>query len=249
MSKSRLLSAVGAVGLLLALAATPTAHGQADGTVTIQMGPGTGQSVGVLSEISGNWGTDASTDTLPFGNYVGLTSGRLIQTRAYLLFPLSAIPAGATVTSAALQVYVNDWPFNGSAELGVYCVAAPWSESLNWATQPAADGTLRASTGVSSIVGWVSWDVTSPVQAWQSGASNHGFMLGGAPTPDAMVSNGWAAAAVGRTAGDAARAPRLVVSYSFPYQVGPADIPEPGTALLLAGGLAALAGYVRLRRS
>ncbi len=249
MSKSKLLSAVGVVGLLLILAATPTAHGQTGGTATIQLGPGTGQSVGIFSEAPESWGRDASTFILPFGNYVGLTSGRLVQTRTFLLFPLSAIPVGATVTSASLQVYVNDWPFDGSAELGVYRVTTPWEESLSWASRPATDSALRASTDVSSIVDWVSWDVTSLAQAWRSDTPNYGFMLGGAPAPEAMAGNGWAAAAVGRTAGDAAHAPRLIVSYSFPSQVGPADVPEPGTALLLAGGLAALAGYIRLRRN
>lgn len=252
MSRNKLFSTWGVVGLLVVLAATPIARGQGGGTVTIQLDSGTGQSIGVLSEIPQGWGGDASTAVLPFGNYVGPNSGHNIQTRTYLLFPLSAIPSGATVTSASLQVYVNDWPFDGSADLGVYRVTASWDESLTWATRPATDSTLRAAVNVSSVEGWVSWDVTSLAQAWRSGA-NHGCMLGGAPTPDNMVGDGWAAAAVGRTAGDAAHAPRLVVSYSLPSPTpapwaGPADIPEPATALLLAGGLAALAGYVRLRR-
>jgi hypothetical protein len=77
----------------------------------------------------------------------------------------------------------------------------------------------------------------------------------GAPTPDALVGNGWAAAAVGRTSGDTAHAPQSVISYSLPPPTpgpqppsGLTDIPEPGTALLLAGGLATLLGYLRLRR-
>lgn len=254
MSKNKLLSAVGIVGLLVVLAATPIAQSRGGGTVTIQLGPAVGQSIGVLSETPEGWGSDASTAILPFGNYVGPVTERIIQTRAYLLFPLSAIPAGATVTSASLQVYVNDWPFDGSASLGVYRVTASWDEGLTWATRPAADGTLRDSAEVSSVEGWVSWDVTSLVQAWHSGTANYGFMLGGAPTPEAVVGDGWAAAAVGRTADDAAHAPRLVASYSLPpptpvSPTGPAEIPEPGTVLLLAGGLAALAGYVRFSRT
>lgn len=247
MNESKLLHLVGLVGLLIILAATPTAYGQAGGTVTVQLGPGVGQSIGVLSETPASWGSDASTAILTFGNYVGPISGRLIQTRTFLLFPLTTIPAGATIASATLQVYVNDWPFGGAADLGVYRVAALWDESLSWASRPATDSTLLASTGVSAVEGWVSWDVTSLVQAWRGGAANYGFALGGAPTPEAMVGDGWAAAAVGRTAGDAPHAPRLVVSYSLP-SAAPAEIPEAGTALLLAGGLAALAGYVRLRR-
>ncbi len=151
------------------------------------------------------------------------------------------------MTSALLQVYVNDWPFNGSADLGVYRVTASWDESLIWATRPASDGILRATANVSSSEGWASWDVTSLLRAWRGGTANYGFMLGGAPAPDTREGDGWAAAGVGRTAGDSAHAPRLVISYSFPPP-GPTDIPEPGTALLLASGLAALAGYLCLRR-
>lgn len=254
MSRNRLLRTMGMVGLLVLMAVTPIAHGQGSRTVTIQLGPGTGQNIGVLSEIPSGWSGDASTTILPFGNYVGPTSGHDIQTRTYLQFPLSAIPSSATVTLASLQVYVNDWPFDGSADLGVYRVTASWDENMAWATRPTTDNTLRALAAVSSVEGWVSWDVTSLTQEWQSGA-NHGLMLGGAPTPDARAGNGWAAAAVGRTADNAAHAPRLVVSYNLPRPTptparwtNPADIPEPGTALLLAGGLAALAGYARWRR-
>lgn len=249
MGRKKFSSAIGVVGLLLILAVTPWASGQSGGTVTVQLGPGTGQSVGVFSEPPDSWSGDASTSILPFGNYRGPLSGRLIQARTFLLFPLPVIPAGATATSAVVQVYVNDWPFDGSASLGLYRVTAAWDESLTWATQPANDGILRTQAVVSSRAGWVSWDVTPLFAAWRSGVPNHGVLLGGAPTPEAMVGDGWAAAAVGRTAGDAAHAPRLVVSYSLPVQAGPADVPEPGTALLLAGGLAALAGYVRLRRN
>ena len=254
MKRGKLLYIAGLAVLVLFLAMTPVAQGQS-GTVTIQLGSGSGQSIGVLSEIPQGWGSDGSTAILPFGNYVGPTSGNTIQTRSYLLFPLSAVPTGATVTSASLQVYVNDWPFNGSADLGVYRNTASWDETMTWATRPTAANTPSASANVLSVEGWVSWNVTSLVQAWRSGAANYGFMLSGAPTPDTMVGNGWAAAAVGRTSGDTAHTPQLVISYSLPSPTpgpqppsGPADIPEPGTALLMAGGLATLLSYLRLRR-
>jgi len=253
MRGNRSLHALGLFSFLLLLAVTPVARGQSGRTVTIQLGPDVGQSVGVLSEPPLGWGRDASTAVLPFGNYVGPTSGRNIQTRTFLQFPLSTVPSGASVTQALLQLYVDDWPFDGSADLGVYCITSPWDEGISWATRPGASDTLRALTAVSSREGWVSWDVTSVVQEWQSGTANYGFMLGGAPTPEAVAGSGWAAAAVGRTAGNAARAPRLIVFYNLPSPTppsgaGPAEIPEPGTALLLAGGLAVLAGYTRLRR-
>jgi hypothetical protein len=241
------------VGLLLALAATPVTHGKRGRTVTIQLGPDTGQSVGVMSKAPQGWKGDSSTSILTFGNYVGPISREEIWARTFVLFPLSAIPARATVTSATLQLYVNDWPFDGSAKLGVYRVMAPWDEGLSWSTLPASEGALRASTEVSSVEGWVSWEVTSLVRAWCDSTANHGLMLGGAPTPDARAGDGWAAAAVGRTADNVAHAPRLVILYSLPSskpspKAGPADIPEPATGLLLVGGLAALAAYIRLRR-
>jgi len=253
MSRNKILHPVIIVAILMLLAITPTVHGQSSGTVTIQLGSDTGRSIGLLSEIPQGWSGDASTEVLPFGNYIGPISGNNIQTRTYLWFPLSSIPSNATLTSASLEVYVNEWPFAGSADLGVYRVVESWNESLSWASRPTADNSLLASTIISSAEGWVSWNVTSLLQSWRGGTDNFGLMLGSAPAPDNMAGNGWAAAAVGRTASDTSHAPRLVVSYSLssPTPVpwaGPADIPEPGSVLLLAGGLAAMAGYIRLKR-
>ena len=92
MRGNKVLRAIGLVGILLLLLSPAISHGQGGGTVTIQLGPNSGQSIGVLSEIPEGWSSDSSTEVLPFGNYIGPISGHDIQTRSYLRFPLSAIP-------------------------------------------------------------------------------------------------------------------------------------------------------------
>ncbi len=182
------------------------------------------QSVGVLSEDPGS-GERWSTSVLPFGNYVGTTSGNDIFCRTYLQFPLGGIPAGATLHSATLHVYVDDfWPGPGGAPMSVYRVAAAWTpvgvgwnDMGNW---PALAESV--STGdVSSTAGWYDWDVTSLVQGWLDGTPNSGLALAAADL-GAMTSN-WAAARR-LSADDPATRPYLDVTYSEPT---PTSTPEP----------------------
>ncbi len=234
----------------MVVALLPVSDAGASRQTVIQLNPSLGMSEGVFSTTPQGWGADSSTALLAFGNYIGSTTGSLISCRTYLWFPLAAIPSTAQVRSAVLSLYVDDWPFAGSVSMGVYRATASWTENFNWAGRPLAETTPAGVAALSSALGarWYDWDVTSLVQGWVAvPGANYGCMVSTAPTPDFIAGAGWAAAAQGRTSANPELRPRLTVVFDVPGTGERAQIPEPDTILLLIGGLAALAGYVRLR--
>ena len=242
----RFLTLAAATALLLGSLFAGTALAQGSHTVTIQLDASAGRSLGVMDTTPAGWGSDHSTSVLPFGNYVGPQSQLTRRAHTYLWFPLTAIPAGATIQAARVEVYVTDWPFAGSGDMGVYRVTADWDEAITWGTRPAAESVPLASAVVNSAAGWRSWDMTGAVRGWfQGSAANQGLMLAAAPAPDTLVGNGWACAAPGRTGSDPTLAPRLVVTYT---QAASTEIPEPATVVLVGAGLAGLTMLWATRR-
>jgi hypothetical protein len=185
------------------------------------------QGVGVLSEDPG-YGDRWSTSIFPFGNYVGPSSGDDVFCRSYLRFPLDGIPAGATVQSATLHVYADDfWPAPGGAPMSVYPVTADWTvEGVDWydtSAWPALEGAVT-TTDVSSTEGWYGWDVATLVQDWLDGSPNYGLAVAAADL-DSVASN-WAAARR-LTADDPDTRPYLEVTFSEPT---PTSTSPPPTA-------------------
>ncbi len=106
--------------------------------------------------------------------------GRTIQ-QALLRFDVhSALPADAVIDSARLELYLTA----SSGEPRVEFVAAnldgDWSEStVTWSNKPPATRPITSPFWVSATLNrWQGWDVTSIVQAWQSGRE-YGLILGG----------------------------------------------------------------------
>ncbi len=145
--------------------------------------------------------------------------------RVLLQFDLSAIPAGATITSATLQVEATGktGTIPASSVIDVYEVTEAWDEGAGgtnnnstwnerqtgtaWTSGPGGsfDGTALASLEVSGLGGHT-WDVTDLVQDWQSGAkSNNGLMLGSGDTGTVVFDY------VSR---EGAMPPQLVISYT-----------------------------------
>jgi hypothetical protein len=95
-----------------------------------------------------------------------------LDERAWMRYDLSStIPAGATITSANLQMYC--WKATGS-NMDTSCHSSTddtWLETgINWNTQPAYGSALDTKTlavGVTSV--WYSWNVTSFIQSEWAG--------------------------------------------------------------------------------
>jgi len=215
--KRALLSGV-AIALSLAALALPTRA-----QTSLQIFPE--QGVGVLSADPG-FGQRWSTNVFPFGNYVGSVSGEDISCRTYLRFPLREIPAGVTVESVTLSVYVDDfWPGPGSAPMSVYPVAADWPEGEEWNDVSAWPvlGEAVMTTTVTSEEGWFTWDVTPLVWDWLQGTPNHGLAVAAAP---GSAASNWAAARR-LTAEDLSTRPYLEITFSEPAPTPTSPRPTP----------------------
>lgn len=90
--------------------------------------------------------------------------------RTLVRFNLPAVPAGCSVTAAALRLYAPSAATGRT--LWALRLNATWAENtVRWSNQPAATGAAATTT---SVVGWNQWTVTSQVQAMYTG-SNFGF--------------------------------------------------------------------------
>lgn len=215
-------------------------------------------------DLSEEYAYNSSTDALRFGNYTatGSRPGRSFF-RTYLRFPLGGIPAGSTIVSARLEMYVWDrrYPSGGDLSAGVYrVITGGWTEAglgntanWTWGTLPAPAAAPEATTIISAADQWYSWNVTGLVQAWVNGSAvQNGVMLSSDPVDDGVtVVEDQAVGARSRAGASPGLGPRLVVVYRSPSAPAPppgGEIPEPSTLLLLGGGLATLWGTFRLRK-
>ncbi len=125
--------------------------------------------------LSGDYPTWApGTD---WGVWTGVSSGGNFNQALYS-FDISAIPPGATVTSATFTVY-QSWSASYN-QVGIHRITGPWSEATASTSQlrPAfIQGTPDVSFAAGGV-GFRSVDVAPIVQEWVSGdAPNHGIAL------------------------------------------------------------------------
>jgi hypothetical protein len=116
--------------------------------------------------------------------------GSYTPDRLLFLPNLGAIPSGATIERATLEVYAYDSNSSGDT-LAAHQVLKSWNvnqatythatSSSRWATAGLRSGTDYAASplGTASAggVGWMSVDVTGAVKSWRSGSPNRGLML------------------------------------------------------------------------
>jgi hypothetical protein len=156
----------------------------------------------------------------------GVNSG--VERRALFQFDLSAIPAGAVVTSADVTLHESN---NAPATIEVHRLLAAWSEptvtwqSLAGAFDPAVFGSFaNGPAGDINTPSPVSFSVTALVQGWLDGTfPNDGILL-------SQAVNG-AAATVFRTSewATVAQRPALQICYTAACPAGYADCDgQPG---------------------
>ncbi|MBA1445297.1 MAG: DNRLRE domain-containing protein [Chromatiales bacterium] len=166
---------------------------------------------------------------------------------ALLRFNIGAIPAGAKVTSANLELHSNatswasttidvhrlnnDW-VEGSATGGIG-PGANWTERDSAVAWSAAGGDYETNSAASAVtsgdVGWVAWDVTDLVKNWVSGETpNYGLLL--APTVDYQ-----GAEFDSSDATDPTTHPKLTITYTCECGVACLAPQGSGNVLLVAG--------------
>src|SRR5262249_53118729 len=150
--------------------------------------------------------------------------------RPYVFFDLTtcspAVPVSAVVTNATLRLYATALPGTCETE-DAFRVTSSWTENgITWNNQPfgtavnnPASGSRTDSATVGTgagcgvvAAGYVSWDVTTDVSAFVSGAStNRGWMV----RDDVEDTNGLGVSVTfsSSDAGSVPQAPQLIVTY------------------------------------
>ena len=141
----------------------------AETTIEVRLDTYISESPGVDDE---NYGSDSSM-------LVGNTEFGY-ERYALAEFDLSAIPEGATINSARLDVYLIS---GGSSPetIEVYRNTENWSEgAATWNTRPNIDCCWGSTSVGTAVDRYYAWDVTSLVQNWAQGTyANHGLALRG----------------------------------------------------------------------
>ncbi len=140
---------------------------------------------------------DSANATANYGSGVRMKVRSIsgINYRPLIYFDLSTIPAGSTIRSATLNLYMDTYSHlpDQSPRISIYKVKQDWAEmeatwnnrtsSASWNTagcESSADRDTSESAYkvVSAISTWYDWNVTSLVQGWVSSpTSNRGMLL------------------------------------------------------------------------
>jgi hypothetical protein len=94
-------------------------------------------------------------------------------------FPLSQIPLNATVSSAKLEIY-GLAVMNSSAAptISLLKIKSSWEENVvEWIDESKLELIGEVDFTNQGLNSWYSWDVTSAVRSWISGANNFGFAI------------------------------------------------------------------------
>lgn len=168
-----------------------------DPTLTLQPNPTDGKDTKLYqAEPTFNYGASAGGET-------GMAFGTRL--RLLYCFSLATLPVGVTVTNGALSLYCNQEFSATDYDVGIHTALTEWWEGSRTGSAPPAgeDGAcwnLRnangavawaggaggaagsdwtaiatATTTITGINAWFTWDATADIVAWVGGASNYGW--------------------------------------------------------------------------
>jgi 2',3'-cyclic-nucleotide 2'-phosphodiesterase (5'-nucleotidase family) len=139
-------------------------------------------------------------------------SGSYLDERTWMRFDLSGLPAGATITSATLEM--TAWKAQGG-DMVVSAHSAgddSWTESgITWNNQPTIGSPLDSTTLVSGQTGAYTWDVTSYIQTEYAGDQAATLIL---KADTEGSSSALTYAFESREWGTASQRPRLTITYA-----------------------------------
>ncbi len=101
-----------------------------------------------------------------------------VEAHALVQFDQSELPADAVIDGAAFHAYNLGELAQGDGPIQLHRITEAWEEMETvWSDRPLlADALVTATVGTSS--GWVGWEVTPLVEAWQDGThANHGIAM------------------------------------------------------------------------
>ncbi|MBN1878099.1 MAG: DNRLRE domain-containing protein [Anaerolineae bacterium] len=103
--------------------------------------------------------------------------------RSLVQFDVSQIPAGATIHSAVLKLFlVASWDFpNKSRTITIYRLSSSWAETgVTWKTRPSVEEAYGSASVTHSDWQWYEFDVTALVSGWVNGNwPNYGLAVRG----------------------------------------------------------------------
>lgn len=192
--------------------ALPLNPATADATVHVDDDAAVAVTLGTLADTyvdggssSSNYGSDASM-------FVDAEQSQ--PQRSFVMFDLSGIPPGSTVTSATLTLcYLQAAAQGVGRDHGLRMVTSAWTESaVTWDTQPTSSAAVTATITVPSTPRCLTFDGTVDVQAWLDGTTNWGWSLSDTVIEAGQHEVEYAA----REHGTAALRPRLDITYLPP---------------------------------
>ena len=148
-------------------------------------------------------------------NQTGQDVGENLR-RSMIKFDVSSIPAGATVVSATLRLYVVNKLGQNDSNIGMYLIVTDWEENIvTWTSSGGGgyDPTSLAEPLVEWTIGWKEWDVpVGLIHEWIDAVTpNHGLLLDFLSTKKNHVLR-----FVTREYADTSLHPQLVIEYTEP---------------------------------